>query len=260
MELARLHASVLCHVASLIAFEPVPPMADGSIRLVKKLIAATVPLSDAVREVAPQVNIKVAQNAVDPVDFQGSTKPAGGVVRIGYSSCCSHMPDAALVMPALRECARIPNVEVWFFGWHPGWSHDLVPERPKVLEFDGLTYHHGGTFTDTREFFRASSVLDVALAPLQDTLHNRCRSSSKWFESAIHRTPMVLSDMPPYACVEHGVTGFKARTAEEFTEYAIQLCKDAALRKRIGEAAYDVVMERHTVTACSAQWRAAVAP
>jgi glycosyltransferase involved in cell wall biosynthesis len=226
---------------------------------ISEIIAATVPLADAVLAVAPQLKVRLAPNAIDPMEFQHSRKPKDGIVRIGYCSSWSHRPDGALVMPALRECARIPNVEVWFFGWHPGWSHDLVIERPKVLEFDGLTYHHGGTFTDTREFFRASSVLDVALAPLQDTLHNRCRGSSKWFESAMYRTPMVLSDMPPYACVEHGVTGFKARTAEEFTEYALMLCKDAELRKRIGGAAYDAVMARHTVTSCADVWRAAVA-
>jgi hypothetical protein len=45
-------------------------------------------------------------------------------------------------------------------------------------------------------------------------------------------------------------------TAEEFTKYAVMLCRDAALRKRIGEAARDAVMERHTVAACAEQWRA----
>lgn len=225
---------------------------------IRQVIAATVPLADALLAKAPQLTIKVAENAADPMDFQHSRKPKDGIVRIGYNSSWTHRTDGALAMPALRECARIPNVEVWFFGWHPAWSHDLVTDRPKVIEFDGLTYHHGGTFTNIREFFRASSVLDVALGPLQDTLHNRCRGASKWFECAMYRTPMVLSDMPPYAPAEHGITCLKARTAEEFTEYAVRLCKDAELRKRIGGAAYDAVMANHTVTSCAEQWRRAV--
>jgi len=58
--------------------------------------------------------------------------------------------------------------------------------------------------------------------------------------------------------VDHGVTGFKARTPEEFTEYALMLCNDAALRKRIGQAAHDDVMARHTVSAKAETWRRAV--
>ena len=227
---------------------------------IRQVIAATVPLGDALLDKAPQLTIKVAENAVDPVDFRGARKPNDGKVRIGYSSQWTHKSDADLILPALRACARLPGVEVAFLGWHPGWSYDLCPDRPKQsIEFDGLTYHHGGLFADTRQFFRAVGILDVALAPLQNTFHNGCRGASKWFESAMHRTPMVLSDMPPYACVEHGITGFKARTAEEFTEYAVRLCQDAGLRKRIGDAAHDYVMEHHTTTACAGQWRAAVA-
>lgn len=225
---------------------------------IREVVAATAPLEEVLRTIAPRLSIRVAPNAVDPADFQDSRKPNDGVVRIGFCSTWGHTSDAELIMPALRECARLPNTEVWFFGWHPAWSRDLVVDRPKVLEWAGLTYHHGGLFTDTREFFRASSVLDVALAPLQnDLLINQTRSSSKWFESAMWRTPMVVSDMPPYECVEHGVTGLKAHTAEEFTEYAVQLCKDAELRARIGGAAYDAVTAHHTIAACAEQWRRA---
>jgi hypothetical protein len=230
---------------------------DHNMHLIRELIAATVPLADAARACAPQLNVRLAPNAIDPMDFQHA-KRNDGIVRIGYGSHWTHKPDTALIMPALRECAKMPNVEVWFFGWHPAWSHDLVVERTKVIEFDGLVYHHGATFSDARDFFRALSILDVALAPLRPSLLNRCRGSAKWFESAMYRIPMVVSDMPPFACVEHGVTGFKARTEAEFTEYAVQLCKDAMLRKRIGGAAHDAVMANHTITACAEQWRRAV--
>lgn len=71
---------------------------------------------------------------------------------------------------------------------------------------------------------------------------------------------MVVSDLGPYdEYVEHGVTAFRAGTAEEFTEYTMQLCQDAALRKQMGAAARQVVMERHTMDACADQWRAALA-
>ena len=70
---------------------------------------------------------------------------------------------------------------------------------------------------------------------------------------------MVVSDLPVYACIEHGVTGFKARNAAEFREYLKLLCSDADLRARMGQAARDAVVTRHTPVQYAEQWRAAVA-
>ena len=230
------------------------------IRTTPRLIASTPTLARAMRQAAPNADIRIAPNVIDPVDFRRHPKPNDATVRIGYAATPLHRQDAYLVMPALKKIAALPRTEVWFFGWHPNFYYDFTPALPKQLEFEGMPYHHGGYICDVKWFHRAIGVLDVTLAPLKDTERNRCKSAQKWFESAMHRTPMVLSDMPPYACVEHGVTGFKASTPEEFTEYALMLCTDAALRKRIGGAAHDAVMARHTVTSCADVWRAAVAP
>lgn len=81
----------------------------------------------------------------------------------------------------------------------------------------------------------------------------------KFYEHALHGTPMVVSDLDPYRCVEHGVTAFKARSAGEFTDYVAMLCKDAGLRERIGNAARDAVLAKHTTASYAEQWRAAVA-
>lgn len=207
-QLMIVHQHVQMRVHFKLTGQAVPAMGAGNVRLVKELIAATPALADAVRDALPEVNVRVAPNAVDPADFQPCVKPKDGAVkvRIGYSSFFSHKLDAALIMPALRECARIPGVQVWFFGWHPAWAYDLQIEKSKVNEYDGLVYHHGGMMMDTPAFFHASSILDVALAPLQEGLHNECRGTSKWFESAMYSIPMVVQDMAPYARVEHGVT------------------------------------------------------
>ena len=234
--------------------------AREALRSTRRLIASTGTLAGVMSEAAPDAYVRTAPNVIDPADFHRHPKPNDGTVRIGYCAGPLHKQDAYLILPALKRCAALPNVEVWFFGWHPNFYYDFTPALPKALEFEGMRYHHGGYIGDVKQFQREIGVLDVALAPLKDTEVNRCKSAQKWFESAINATPMVVSDSPAYECVEHGVTGFKASTPEEFTEYALMLCTDAALRKRIGGAAYDAVMARHTVTAYAEQWRRAVAP
>ena len=223
-----------------------------------RLIASTDALAEVMVDAAPNADIRVAPNAIDPADFPRTPKPNDGIVRIGYAATPLHLTDAPLVLSTLKACAGLPNTEVWFFGWHPNWSYDLCAERPKVLEFEGMPYHHGGWIDGIQQFHQKSGVLDIALAPLQDTAYTRCKSPQKWFEAAANATAMVVSDSPVYACAKHGVTGFKARDGEDFYEYATQLCRDAELRKRIGGAAHDYVMAHHTTTDCAEQWRAAV--
>ena len=103
-------------------------------------------------------------------------------------------------------------------------------------------------------------MLDVAVAPLApaDPL-NRCRSATKWMEHGLHGTAMVVQDLEPYACVEDGVTGLKAVTEEEWVEQVMRLVGDAALRRRIGEAASEAVLAEHTLEARRALWEALVA-
>jgi len=99
-----------------------------------------------------------------------------------------------------------------------------------------LVYRYGGN-VEFREFHECIAEWDVAIAPLIDCEMNRCKSPQKWFERALHETPMVVSDMLPYSCFEHGVTGFKARDADEFTHYLKRLSSDADLRARMYRAA-----------------------
>jgi len=228
------------------------------LRLTPRLIASTEPLAAAMAHVVPDADIRIAPYVIDPADFPRNPRPNDGIVRIGHASGPLHRPDAQLAMDALKRCATLPNTEVWFFGWHPHWGNDLIPATPKVMQFEGMTYHHGGWTRQTRDFQQAIGKLDIALAPLQDTAFTRCKSPQKWFEFASNATPVVVSDCPVFSCVDHGVTGFKAQTPEEFTEYALMLCNDAALRKRIGQAAHDDVMARHTVSAKAETWRRAV--
>jgi spore maturation protein CgeB len=96
------------------------------------------------------------------------------------------------------------------------------------------------------------------VAPLLDTEFNDAKASQKWFESAAHSTAMVLQDSPVYECATHDENCLKAKDAGEFTRFMRLLIEDAELRRRIGEAARETVMSRHTVEQWSEHWRSAV--
>ena len=70
---------------------------------------------------------------------------------------------------------------------------------------------------------------------------------------------MVVADLEPYAAVDDGVTGLKARTVDEWGVCLQRLIDDAELRTRIGVAARAEVLRNHSIEALTPAWRAWVA-
>jgi glycosyltransferase involved in cell wall biosynthesis len=177
---------------------------------------------------------------------------------VGFAGSITHnRDDLDIALPALLECGRLPHVELHFWGAHPRFRDGHA--RAGLLSYAGVPYHYHGEVPDFFTYHRQIGLLDVAVAPLADTIWNRCKSGCKWLENALHGTPMVVSDLPPYADVEQGVTGLKARTVEQFRQGLRRLVNDADLRQRIGGAARAAVLQAHTLTARTPVWRALLA-
>ena len=218
------------------------------------LIASTERLKASTLKRFPNAQIAVAPNCIDPADFPPTSRK-GDVVRIGYCGTSAHGPDTALIMPGLTECAQMPGVEILLFGWHP--LHGQT-RAPGMYEAGGLRYRYGGEFSDFSEFNRQIGALDVALAPLRAGEFNDAKASQKFFESAVHGTAMVLQDSCAYACATHDVDCLKAKDSAEFTRYMKLLVENAELRRRMGGAARQAVLTRHTVSQWAEHWRSAV--
>jgi hypothetical protein len=62
-------------------------------------------------------------------------------------------------------------------------------------------------------------------------------------EAAMLEVPTVASDVLPYRDIKHGKTGYLATTSNQFTKYLKWLIEDKELRKRIGKAAKQDVLE-----------------
>ncbi len=223
-----------------------------ALRAAAGVIVATPALADVVRPYAG--NVLLIPNMIDAAQAQFSDRPRDGIVRIGYGASVLHGgADLQLALPALLTCARLPDTELHFWSVYPPDQPSL---QPGTYVLDGVRYHYHTRAESFPEYLAAISRLDIAVAPQCDTPANRARSHGKWLEHAVHGTAMVVSAMPSYSCVEHGVTGFKARDAHEFVEYAQRLVLDAELRRKIGQAAQERCLRRHTPQALGAEIRA----
>jgi glycosyltransferase involved in cell wall biosynthesis len=234
----------------------------GVARAARGVVVSTPTLATAVRSLNSRV--VVGPNVVNPAHFPHRAPRVvepGGTVRIGYTATGEHARDLALILPALWAIAHQRPIELHLWGWHPLIYTVPTSEthRPGRFHLEGwpipYLFHGKSSFFD---FHQQIGILDIAIAPLEDTLFNAARSPTKWLESALHQTPMVVQDAPPYAALQDEVVVLKARSVEAFYRQILRLVDDAALRWRIGQAAREEVLRNHGPEAGRRAWLAAL--
>jgi glycosyltransferase involved in cell wall biosynthesis len=157
-----------------------------SLGFVDRFVVSTEPLAEALEGMHP--DIRVTQNRL-PLDWWGglsSQRRQGRKPRVGWAGGSGHTGDLELIIDVVKDLAN--EVEWVFFG--------MCPDRllPYVHEF------HHGVHIDLYPAKLASLNLDLALAPLEDNLFNRCKSNLRLLEYGICGFPVICSDMQPYRC------------------------------------------------------------
>ncbi len=185
-------------------------------------------------------NIKIIPNYLN--DYLWSLRqPVGDeagerTVTIGYMGGHSHRPDLLYVQPALQNILDKYRPRVSFRFWG-------IEAPPGLAEFSQVDWYppRSYLYQDFADYFLTQAV-DILIAPLVDTLFNRCKSSVKYFEYTALGAPGVFSRLPPYEqVITQGVNGFLAGTLEEWEQSLSRLVEDQALRHAIAVNAQDEV-------------------
>lgn len=166
--------------------------------------------------------------------------PAEGPVRICYlSGTATHSEDFEQCRSAVAALlAQHGQVELHIVG-----RLDLSGDAAPVMA--GNIIRHPVMPYEAMHGFLAG--MDINLAPLAPNVFNDCKSELKIFEAALHRVPSVASPTRSYAdTIRDGRTGFLAATPHEWESALTRLVGDAALRRRIGQAACDEIVPRFT--------------
>ena len=131
-------------------------------------------------------DIRVVENRL-PLQWWGEVqglKRQGGKPRVGWGGGSSHTGDLELIVDIVKALAD--EVEWVFLGMCP-------PKlRPYVHEF------HSGVPIDLYPAKLASLNLDLALAPLEENLFNRCKSNLRLLEYGACGFPVICTDIEPY--------------------------------------------------------------
>ncbi|PWH19374.1 MAG: hypothetical protein DDG59_03205 [Anaerolineae bacterium] len=167
---------------------------------------------------------------------EGQKKRANGNrVRIGYMGGMTHIPDLDFIYPVLNKITDDWGDEVEFHFWGCKPSQSL----------NGHVYiHYLDEKIDYREFIGefSKAQADIWLAPLQDTIFNRCKSSIKYWEYAAVGGAGVFSDLEPYrSVVRNGDNGFLVSDQRDWYKALTKLIADTALRTSISIAAHETL-------------------
>lgn len=159
---------------------------------------------------------------------------ARGIVRIGYfSGSITHNDDIQMILPVLAQVMeRYPNVELDFVG-----ELDIPQELHSV---QGRII--AKPFVAWEELPRLIAAVDINIAPLCDTIFNAAKSENKWIEASLVKVPTVASNVGAMGqMVKNGITGFLCENNKEWLTALEKLILDSALRKQVGEQAYQHV-------------------
>jgi glycosyltransferase involved in cell wall biosynthesis len=222
--------------------KPVQKALREQLETADKILVSTVPLATAVQEVTgrPMTDIHVCQNHLHEVAFGEDILSQAGVydnkdkVVIGWQGSTTHDVDFKEAIPALKRILEErENVILRLFGDIPRSVRDSIP-IDRVWVTEGVPFNIYPTKLKFCNF-------DIGIAPVSDSKFNSCKSNIKWLEYSACRFPTVASDVYPYRSIEHGVTGFLARTENDWYEHLNTLIEDVDLRVRMGNQAYEHV-------------------
>jgi len=174
----------------------------------------------------------VLPNSIDFNLFRPFPKKRSDKIRIGWLASASHLNEIWLVKNIFIKLFEKYGDRILFVQLGD------VPELRSPFDSSKMEYH---PFIDLDIYplKLASLNLDIGICPLVDDEFNRYKSQLKWSEYASLKIPSVCSNMPPYDCVEDGVTGYLAKDEDEFVDKISRLIDSEEHRHEVMENAYN---------------------
>lgn len=180
-------------------------------RLCDVFTVSTEPLAKAMREFHDHV--VTIPNGIDPSQWTRlPRRPRGKTdkLRVGWVGGYSHAGDLALIREVISKLAR--DVDWIMLGMC------LEDSKTHLKEF-----YPAVPFAQYPNKF-ASLDLDLALAPLEMTHFNECKSNLRLLENGILGIPVIATDITPYQC------GLPVTLVDNRPQTWIR-----AIRERVGE-------------------------
>ena len=143
-----------------------------------------------------------------------------------------------------KVAAAVPDVHFMLQGWAPAkLASILPPERVHVI---------GGV---QPEFYPSMlKNIDIFCCVATDDDFATAKTPIKFYESALTGSVSVVSEPLYGVAVEHGKTGFIARSVDDWVTFLVELAQDKALRERTNANAYEEVVTYQSIAQIYKDW------
>jgi len=209
----------------------------GKVRTICRLSRAVIVNSASLAEFAAQFNQNVFRipSVVDGAVYRFIPRSQPRRPCIGWSGSATTAGNLGVVEASLRELARRARFDLHLIG--------SAATRIPGLDHTAQDWDADTEVADLRR-------MDIGLVPLPDNPWNHYKFYLKVVQyMALGIVPVATPLGSNPEVIEHGVTGFLARTSGEWTGFLGQLVQDNALRVRMSRQAAEYAHQRFTVEA-----------
>lgn len=193
-------------------------------------------------------NVVVLPNYIDLDEWDlPHLKNETSKIRIGWVGSITHLEDVRIVVKPLRRIYREhKNIQLVILG------------DPRVGElFKGMPVENmSGVPQDAWPSKLHSLRLDIGLAPLRDTVFNRCKSNIKWIEYSMAMVPGVYSPIVYSIDTKRfdGVYGQIASDEEQWYRNIKNYIISENLRKDIASRSRACILTGYTLKTNIKRW------
>ena len=207
------------------------------LKIADLVTVTTMELGKQLQKYSGKTRIGILPNYVDFDRWLPMEENETDEIRIGWQGGSAHFDDLRLIIKDLKAIHDKYNgvspfykkVRFCFMGIH---YTSLFQEFGEQIDYFPW---HGDV--ETYPLMVRQMKLDIALAPLKDTMFNRGKSPLKWCEYSALGVPTIASEIVYGDYIDHRKTGLIARDGEWF-KYIDQLIQDQDKRQYIASNAY----------------------
>lgn len=212
-----------------------PDKTSRIIALADLVIAGNPYLADYARRFNDRVEI--VPTTIDTDEYQPRRQRPEGPVVIGWSGSITTIAHFQHAVPALRRIKDKYGDRITFRVVGDGAF------RQPDLGITGLPWRKDTELDDLR-------AMDIGIMPLADDDWARGKCGLKGLQYMALGIPALMSPVGVNCeIIRHGVNGFLPRTEDEWVEQLSRLVEDADLRRRMGEAGRETVVQQYSTLA-----------
>ncbi len=206
-----------------------------------RMVVTTQPLVDYYGKYVSDVHI-VPNSLAEQWQGLYKTPTPRKKLRVGWVGAAQHRGDLELITDVVRELAS--EVDWVFMGM---CTDDIKPYVKEFYAFVGIAEYPKKM---------ASLDLDIAIAPLEDNIFNRCKSNLRLLEYGAMGWPVVCSDVYPYQTNQPPV--LHAKNSKEDWIANIRSLYDFGKRKTYSQRLHQWVQQHYILKNLTAQWQLAL--